>query len=97
MDFRAIAELVWFAFLGLSIFTFTTGVVLRFVLKPLIRDVLDAYRERSDRMLEPTAVERLALLEQRFLDLDAELDPLRAAADFERRLGPTGSEEAEPG
>lgn len=86
MDFRAIAELVWFAFLGLSVFTLTTGMVLRFVLKPLIQDMLNAYRERSDRMLEPTATERLARLEQRFLEVDGEVDELRAAAEFERRL-----------
>lgn len=88
MDFRAIAELVWFAFLGLSVFTLTTGMVLRFVLKPLIHDVLEAYRDRSERMLEPTTAQRLARLEERFLDVDAEMDRLRSAAEFERQLTP---------
>lgn len=94
MDFRAIAELVWFAFLGLSVFTLTTGMVLRFVLKPLIQDVLAAYRDRSDRMLEPATAERLARLEQRFLEMDGEVGDLRAAAEFERRLGRTDPAES---
>ena len=87
MDYRALGELIWFAFLGLSVFTVTTGLVLRFVLKPLVQDLVEAYRERSDRLGEGETAERLARLERHLIELDGEVDGIKATTDFERRLG----------
>lgn len=86
MDYRALGELVWFAFLGLSVFTLTTGLVVRFVFKPFVQDLVEAYRERSERMLEADSTARIARLERHLVELDGEVDGLRAASDFQRRL-----------
>lgn len=89
MDYRALAELIWFTFLGLSVFAVTSGLMIRFVLKPVVQDLVEAYRDRSDRLIEgPPIADRLGRLERRLVEVDAEVDGLKAAHDFQRELGP---------
>lgn len=89
MDYRAVAELIWFALLGLSVFTAVTGLTLRFVLGPFLRDLIEAYRERSHRLPEQgDVVARLERLERHFVDMDTEMDALRDADRVDRLLRP---------
>lgn len=87
MDYRAIGELIWFAFLGASVFAATTGIVLRFVLKPMVSDLIEAWRDRSDPALPAgEVVHRLERLEGRLVEMDTEVGDLRAQAEFGHRL-----------
>ncbi len=86
MDYRALAELVWFTFLGLSALFVAGAVSLRFVLKPFFRDFLAAYRERNAGRIPPEAEHRISLLESRILDLEGELDSVREGQRFDRLL-----------
>lgn len=87
MDYRALGELIWFALLGASVFAATTGIVLRFVLKPMVTDLIEAWRERGDTALPASqVVHRLERLEDRLVEMDTEVGDLRAEAEFGRRL-----------
>lgn len=86
MDYRALAELVWFTFLGLSALFLTGAVAIRFVLKPLFKEFLTAYRERGEGKLPPEAEHRITLLESRILDLEGELDAVKEGQTFDRLL-----------
>ncbi len=97
MDLRALGELIWFAFLGLSVFALTSGLVIRFVLRPFVQELLDAYRERSDRLPSGDVAEHVRLMEGRLAELDAQVRTLRAGADFDRQLRPSEDEPGEPG
>jgi hypothetical protein len=84
MDYRALAELVWLSMLGLSLFAATSGLTLRFVLKPFLTELLEIFRDR--RVTEGEVAQQLARIEAQLVDLDSELERLRAGADFDRRL-----------
>jgi hypothetical protein len=87
MDYRALAELVWFALLGLTAFTAVSGLTLRFVLGPFLRELIDAYRERSRHLPEQVEVmERLERLERHLVEMDAEIVELRDAGRMDRLL-----------
>ena len=93
MDYRALAELLWFALLGLSILTAVTGLTLKFVVGPFIRDLVEAYRERSATLADGGEVhQRLARLEARLVDLHDQVDGLRAGHRFDRELTGGGEE-----
>lgn len=84
MDYRALAELVWFTLLGLSVLALTTGIVVRVVLKPFLSDLIDVLRERS--MSGGHVAERLARIESRLVELDHDVHGLRTSTEFDRRL-----------
>lgn len=86
MDYRALAELVFFAFVGLSIAIFTGALSLRLVLKPFFGRFLEAYREKNAGTLPGEAERRIEVLESRLLEMETELDEVRAARDFDRQL-----------
>jgi hypothetical protein len=87
MDYRALGELVWFALLGLTVFTAVAGLTLRFVLGPFLRDLVEAYRERSERLPERSEVlERLERVERQLVEVDTEVDELREAGRVDRLL-----------
>lgn len=86
MDYRALAELVFFSFFGLSIAILTGAVSLRFVLKPFFSQFIEAYRDRHHGGLPAEAREQIEYLQGRVLALETELDDVRAARDFDRQL-----------
>ena len=86
MDYRALAELVFFSFLGLSALFLTGAISIRFVLRPFFRDFIAAYRERNSGRIPPEAEHRISLLESRILDLEGELDAVREERRFDRLL-----------
>jgi hypothetical protein len=73
---------------GLIILVPIAGLTIRFALKPLI-ETLNLRRETSPQLTESLARlhERLAVVEQESAELRSTLQELRAAHEFDRRLG----------
>lgn len=93
MDYRAIAELVWFALLGISILTLVVGFSVRAFLAPVIRDALGRLRSDADREQQLLGV-RMERVEDRLGDLETSLARLAAEEDFHRQLAkPTAEKE----
>ncbi|MEQ9400588.1 MAG: hypothetical protein RJQ04_15605 [Longimicrobiales bacterium] len=85
MDYRAIAELIWFTFLGLSVFGVVLGFTVRAFLAPVVREIAAMLVDgRSDRQARSDA--RIDFLESRVGDLEAELRRVAAAEEFHREL-----------
>lgn len=82
MDYRAIAELVIFALLGLSVLAVAIGFSIRAFLAPTLRELF-AKPPRDDRLLEA----RIAQMEDRLDSMDESLERLADKSDFDRRLG----------
>lgn len=85
MDYRALAELVWFSLLGLSVLALVAGVSVRVFLAPVVRQILEGLGERRTEEQARLAA-RLELLESRVDEMDSDLRHLDAADDFYRRL-----------
>lgn len=85
MDYRAIAELIWFSFLGLSIFAFVVGFSVRAFLAPVVRDAMDRLGQTRSEDRARADV-RLEYLETRLADVESQLHRLTAADDFHRQL-----------
>jgi hypothetical protein len=93
MDYRALAELLWFALLGLSVLTAVTGLTLKFVVGPFVRELIQEYWDRSATLAGDGEVrKRLARLEARLVDLHDQVDGLRAGRRFDRELTGGGEE-----
>ena len=83
MDYRALAELVLFGFLGLSVFIAVAGFTARLFFGPMIKDLISAYRERGRLEAKTAEVERM---EVRLMEMEDELRRLRSGVDFDREL-----------
>ncbi len=96
MDYRAVAELIWMSFLGLSVFGLVFGFSVRVFIGPVVRDALD--RLGKNRSGEQTRADvRIEYLESRLLDMETELRRLAAAHDFDRQLGAGPSDAPDSG
>lgn len=93
MDYRAIGELIWFAFLGISVFTVVMGFSVRVFLAPVVRDALVRSRSKADEEQRMLGV-RMERVEERLEDIETRMHRLAAAEEFHRRLG---SGESDPG
>lgn len=94
MDYRAIAELIWFSFLGLSVFALVVGFSIRAFLAPVVREAMDRLGQtRTDDQARSDV--RLEYLESRLIDMETQLHRLTAADDFQRQLR-GGAEGAPP-
>lgn len=93
MDYRALAELVWFSLLGLSILGLVAGISVKVFLAPVVRQVLEALGDRSSEE-EARVAARLELLESRVEEMHETLHRLGAADEFYRRLDEPADEDA---
>lgn len=84
MDYRALAELVLMALLGLSALVVAMGFSVKFFLAPVLRDLFATGRGRSD--LPPGAATRLAHTEDRLDAIERDLGRLVEAERFDRQL-----------
>lgn len=91
MDYRALAELVTMALLGLSGLVLALGFSVKFFLAPVLRDLFAKGRGQAD--LPPgAAAARLAQMEDRLDGIERELGRLVEAERFDRQLsGPDAS------
>jgi len=95
MDYRAVAELVWFSLLGLSILTLVVGFSVRVLLAPVIRETMRQLRSDADRERQLLGV-RMDRVEERLSDMEAGIARLAAVEEFNRRLrAPKGSDDEE--
>lgn len=85
MDYRALGELIWFSFLGLSVFTLVTGLSVRVFLAPVIREALGKLRSDADRERQALAL-RMDRIEERVSDVETQAHRVAAAEEFHRRL-----------
>ena len=85
MDYRALGELIWFSFLGLSVFTLVTGVSVKLFLAPVVRDVLGRLRTESDREQQALGF-RMERIDDRIADMETQIHRLSAAEEFHRQL-----------
>ena len=86
MDYRALGELIWMTLLGLSILGVVAGLSVRFLLGPVVRQILEGMNEgRSDEQARLAA--RLELMESRLEGVETEIQRLDAADEFYRSLG----------
>lgn len=85
MDYRALAELIWFCLLGVSILTLVVGFSVRAFLAPVIRDALGHLHSAADREQQLMSV-RMERVEDRLGDLETSLSRLVAAEEFHRQL-----------
>ena len=95
MDYRALAEFVWFTLLGLTALLIGGSIAFRVVFKPFLQDFLDAYRDRG-RLSAGTSDERIGRLEGRILEMEDELETLRAGRRFDAELMGPATPEADP-
>lgn len=85
MDYRALAELVMMALLGLSALVVAMGFSVKFFLAPVLRDLFARSRGPSD--LPPDAgTARLAHMEDRLDAIERDLGRLVEAERFDRQL-----------
>lgn len=82
MDYRALAELVMFSLLGLSVLAVAIGFSIRAFLAPTLRELF-AKPPQGERMLEA----RITQMEDRLDSIDESLERLADKSDFDRRLG----------
>jgi hypothetical protein len=85
MDFRAIAELVLMASVGVTMITVAVGFTARVFLAPLLRDTVERFASRPLRD-DAVLIHRLDQLDDRLAALESGLDRIEAAQDFDRRL-----------
>ena len=82
MDYRALAELVMLSSFGVSTLVFATGLSVRLFLAPTLRELHDRKSESEQELLHS----HLAQVEERLGSIEASLERLNAADDFDRRL-----------
>ena len=86
MDYRALAELVMMALLGVSTLVVAMGFSVKYFLAPVLKDLLP--REGHTRGVAPDASDRrLANLEDRLDGIERSLQQLAEADRFDRQLG----------
>lgn len=81
MDYRALAELIMFSLLGLSVLAVAIGFSIRAFLAPTLRELF-AKPTGDPRLLAA----RVARLEERLDDMDATLSRIEEKSDFDRQL-----------
>lgn len=81
MDYRALAELVMFSLLGLSVLCFTIGLSIRMFVAPTLRELF-AKAPADDKLL----ASRITQLEDRLDSIDASLERIADKSDFDRKL-----------
>ena len=86
MDYRAIAELIWMSFLGLSVFGLVVGFSVRAFIAPVVRDAMDRLGQGRSADQARSNI-RLEYVESRLLEMESEVRRLSAASDFDRQLG----------
>lgn len=85
MDYRALAELVLMALLGLSALVVAMGFSVKFFLAPILRDLFASGRKPSH--LPPGgAAGRLSHMEDRLDAIERDLGRLVEAERFDRQL-----------
>lgn len=84
MDYRALAELVMLGLLGLSTFVVAVGFSVRLFIAPTLRELFG--RRTSPAQDSALLAERLTRIEDRLESLDANVDRLADAQEFDRRL-----------
>ena len=82
MDYRALAELIIFALLGLSVLSVAIGFSIRAFLAPTLRELFAKAPPESTKLLAA----RLAQLEDRLDSIDASLERIEETSDFDRKL-----------
>lgn len=82
MDYRAIGELIFMSLIGMSVLLFVLALGARYALKPILQDLFKG-RQGWDESL---AEQRLERLEGRVVEIETELDRVRAGTEFDRRL-----------
>ena len=91
MDYRALAELVMMALMGLSVLAVAVGFSFRLFIAPVVREVLDRLgsgRRDDERLLDS----RLTSLEDRLDGIEAGIERLATTQEFDRQLeGPQAS------
>lgn len=85
MDYRAVGELIWMAFAGLSLFGVVVAVSFQLVLRPFLEKLFLPRDGRDGR--DPGTGRRLEALEGRVMELETEVESVRARQDFDRQLG----------
>jgi hypothetical protein len=96
VDFRAVAELVLMASVGVTMITVAVGFTVRLFLGPVLRDVADRFATRPSRD-ERALLSRLDQLDDRLSALENGVDRLEAAQDFDRRLSAVDPRKSETG
>ena len=81
MDYRALAELVIFGLLGLSILTVAIGFTVRTFFAPILRELFG--RPPQDAKL---LTARLAQMEDRLESIEGSLGRIEEKTDFDRKL-----------
>jgi hypothetical protein len=85
MDYRALAELLMFGFLGLSVLTLCVGFSVRMFVAPVVREVVDRFGStRSEE--RSLLLARVDAFEERLEVIEDGLDRLTAAREFDRQL-----------
>lgn len=90
MDYRALAELVMFSLLGLSVLAVAIGFSIRAFLAPTLRELF-AKAPKDDRLLAA----RITQMEDRLDSIDESLARLADKSDFDRRLAAPDQADAE--
>ena len=81
MDYNALAELIVFTLLGLSVLSVAIGFSIRAFLAPTLRDLFG--KQAPDTKI---LTARLARLEERLDTIDESLTRIEEKSDFDRRL-----------
>ena len=81
MDYRALAELVMFSLLGLSVLAVAIGFSIRAFLAPTLRELF-ANPPQDSKLLAA----RITQLEERLDSIDQSLDRIQDQKDFDRKL-----------
>lgn len=81
MDYRALAELVMFSLLGLSVLCFTIGLSVRLFMAPTLRELF-AKPSKEEKLL----VARITQLEERLDSIDTSLERIADTSEFDRKL-----------
>lgn len=91
MDYRALAELVMMALLGLSTLVVAMGFSVKFFLAPVLKDLFPQGGSRRGVASDETHL-RLANVEDRLDGIEQSLQQLAEAERFDRQLGQPGDE-----
>ena len=84
-------ELIIMIFVGLSLFIPVTALTARFILKPMLEDLVASLREGRSPA-SPETEDRLEVVEARLLAMEKGLERLQSVQDFDRALGAPTSE-----
>ena len=85
MDYRAIAELVMFAFIGLSTLAFAIGFSVRMFLVPTMRELRRIKGATADEG-QAEVVARIDHIEDRLDSIESGINRLLATSEFDRQL-----------